>query len=672
MTWRERNLEGVRLMEAGDHRGARAEFEAAAATAPDSHRGLLLVNAAHAVDLTGDRQGAVDLLTRVASTEVGEARVRALVARADLLPWLGRWDEAWADLEGLLPGGTPELEVLLGTTRVALLMMAGRADEAEEQAVRTLDVALRHDPAFVPQLYTNRAIVAEHLGDERRAAAFRGLAEVPVGEFPARWRAVVECHALEDFEGAYRAITTDDDEAARWRAATLTHLVGADPARWADEAVAAARSVVALPDGGDGAVVLANALIARSRQRLREVRLPAALADVDEALALLPSMSHGVAEVEPFARAARASVLAAGGHFAEASAAANAALDLAYGTSAALAADVHRTLAEIADATGDPAGAAEHLGLAGEFAAGDPAGEAAALVSLARLAYLRSDHDAADAWYDRAEALAAEDPVSLSACLVGRAAVRVTRGEGREALALLDRAVAAYVTPRLLLAEPPLRAAAFESLGEHDAADEWFAIASRRCAEAGMWHVDLGLTWWRVDALVRRAAAVSGAERRVLAQRALDLGLPAALAAEAVRHRFPPGPLRERWVARACAPTVRAAFLAVRAVGDLLLAAEYVDHLAGSVSLGAAVSAVALPLEVVDLPVPPAPEAESLPHAASGLVTGADPAFASAGFALPPRVRVDPATPSTVDHWIDVAERRYGVAVRSGLAVSSW
>ena len=123
--------------------------------------------------------------------------------------------------------------------------------------------------------------------------------------------------------------------------------------------------------------------------------------------------------------------------------------------------------------------------------------------------------------------------------------------------------------------------------GEFAAAETCYEEASATCAAAGLWHVVLGMAWWRADALVRSAAAVTGEERQAIAGRALDLALPAALAAEAVRQRFPHGPLRERWVALASAPAIRSAFLAIRAVADVELAAAYIDHLAGAVSFDA-------------------------------------------------------------------------------------
>ncbi|MFC0069282.1 hypothetical protein ACFFQW_36195, partial [Umezawaea endophytica] len=138
--------------------------------------------------------------------------------------------------------------------------------------------------------------------------------------------------------------------------------------------------------------------------------------------------------------------------------------------------------------------------------------------------------------------------------------------------------------------------------------------------------------------------------------------------AEAVRHRFAHGPLRERWIALAAAPATRAAFTAIGSLGDVRLAAAYVDHLTATVSLHTEASQAFAREELVTLPAPPAedhlPYAASFPRVASADLT--------ADFLLPPRVRVDPAVPSPLDPWIDEAQRRYGLPVRSAEAVSAW
>ncbi|HEX6356105.1 hypothetical protein [Actinophytocola sp.] len=697
-TWKDLHNEGVRLAAAGDLSAARAKLEAALAVSSTEDRAQCLLNLAHVVDLAGDRQRAVDLMTE--AIPVAEGPVRALVAasRADLLPWLGRWDEAWRDVEAALADAEPPQQVVLRNTRIALLMMAGRLAEAEEDATAAIELAARHAPEFLPNLYTNLAILADEAGDEQRASTYRLLAENP-GQQPLgpRWHRFVELNAegavlassgdragaAARFEAAYRETVAVDDveadvEATVCRAAVAGNLAGVaadrdDALRWSTEAAAAARSVLAVVGDAYGtATVLVNALVSRAGQLTLLARLPEALADLDEAADAVPD----VPELDAAVRSTRARVLATGGWYAEAAEEARLALELAYAAAPALAATVHMTLAEITSGTGDLPGAVEHLALARDLcaAAGDVDGQATATLSLARLAYLAADGDRADVLYDEAERLLTDDPRRLAVSLLGRAAVTVLRGRPREASRLLDRArtvLGPSATPLELVAVHQVQGSAYEACGEFAAADSCYGEASTLCEAAGLWHVVLGMAWWRADALVRRAAATSGDERHAFAGRALDLALPAALASEAVRQRFPHGPLRERWVALASAPATRTALWAIGAVEDPALAAEYIDHIAGAVSLRAEGVTPVERGELVSLPEPPVVEPH-LPYAASGFAVGEDRAFPVAGFELPPRVRLDPAVPSTLDAWIDVAEERYGFPVRSAWAVPSW
>ncbi|MEU4443437.1 hypothetical protein AB0K14_08145 [Actinosynnema sp. NPDC050801] len=711
--WSELNDEGVRLAGSGDVVGARAALEAALAASSPDDRARVLVNLAHVVDLSGERQHAVDLLTEAIATVTGPLRAVAVASRADLLPWLDRWDEAWRDVEAALAEAGPAQQVVLRNTRVGLLMMAGRLAEAEADATDAVDLAARHAPEYLENLYTNLALLADEAGDERRAATYRVLSDNP-GRQPLgpRWRRFVELNAegavllaagdraaaKAAFEAAYRETVTqpepalpsqpesdeDDVEALVCRAGVAGNLAGVadhpeDAARWSTEAIEAERAALTVVgDAYGSATVLVNALVSRAAAHHAQTRLPEALADLDEAIGIVTAAEDGES-FEATVRATRARVLATGGWFAEAADEARIALDLAYSAAPELAASVHLTAAEITSATGDLPGATEHLALARDLSAatGDVAGVVTALLSSARLAYLASDGDRADALYDEAEALLADDPRRLAVCLHGRAAVAVLRGRPREALALSDRALTLLDTasPLETLALHQVRGSAFEAAQDFVAAESCYAEAAEVCESAGLWHVALGMAWWRADALVRRAAAATGDERHQLGRRALDLALPAALASEAVRQRFPHGPLRERWVALASAPATRSAFLAIRAVQDTNLAAEYVDHIAGAVSLHAeGTIPVALERgELVMLPQPqPLVAANHLPHAAAGLATGTDPAFPVTGFALPPRVRVDPTARTALDAWIDLAEQRYGFPVRSDRAVASW
>jgi len=718
--WQDLHDEGVRLLLADDVAAGRAALERARRVAVGEQLATTLVNLAAAADLAGDPAEAVDLLAEAAGAAGPGPRGAAVLAtRARVLADLGRWEEAWQDAERGSADAEPHERAVLHDVRAGLLIAAGRWAEAEVEALAAVDLGLTAAPEVVVDAYAKLADICEATGDHDRARSYREHALRPGGVRPVdpRWQESVRhnargaalaaagrvADAAAAFDAAHGAtLGSDDAQALVCRAAAAGNLAGAaaslgrsrEAIAWNTEAVESARAALArVGDEYGTAGVLANALLARAQLLRHASRHAEALADLDEASALAggepsPAGDGGparaprppVAALRPSIVAVRASVLAACGRFGEAAAEARAALDLAYGSAPEPAAFAHLALAEIAGATGDRAGGAEHLGLARDLAAatGDRTTGATALTALARSAYLDDDHDRAAALYDEAEALLREagDDRAIATCLHGRAAVEVRLGRPEVALGLLDRVLAEWgddATPVGLIAVDQVRGAALEESGRYAAADECYGRAVAVAERAGLWHVALGVAWWRADALVRWASTVDGERRRELCARSLDLALPAALAAEAVRQRFAHGPLRERWVALAAAPAVRAALTAVASLGDVELAAAYVDHLAGTVSLSPDGDRRLPREELVALPAPPVTEEDHLPHAAS-FVAGAedDPAFPATGFALPPRVRVDPAEPSALDPWIDVAERRYGFPVRAGGAVASW
>jgi tetratricopeptide (TPR) repeat protein len=522
--WKDLNNEGVRLLQGGDVAGALAAFEEAYEESADDteSRASTLVNLSAVVDMTGDPDRAVELLAEAAGLTKTQLAV-VLAARAEILTRLGRWDEAWQDIDRGLANAAPREYALLGNVKTGQLMVEGRLTEAREAALATAEIAAAHMPGIAVHAHTNLARIEQTLGQ-----------------------------------------------------------------------------------------------------------------------------------------------------FGEAAAQAQIALDLAYQDVPQLVPSLHMTLADIAGSTGDPTGSAEHFGLARDLSAamGDQSTEGLALVSLARLAYLASDNDRADTLYDEAAKLlrASGNSPGLAACQHGRAAVRIGHGRPREALKLLDGVLDALTGPTERVAVYQVQGSALEALGEFARADECYGSAMEVSEQVGLWHVTMGIAWWRADALVRWALSVTGDQRRELSRRALDFALPAALAAEAVRQRFPHGPMRERWVALASAPLIRSAFNAIRAVGDVELVAAYIDHLTATVFLDGA-SPVARD-ELVSLPLPPPVEETHLPYAASFFASTGG--LSPVGFALPPRVRIDPAVPSALDTWIDAAEQRYGLRVRSAQVVSSW
>lgn len=358
-------------------------------------------------------------------------------------------------------------------------------------------------------------------------------------------------------------------------------------------------------------------------------------------------------------RSTRAAVLATAGDYAEAAAEAEQAMALAEKAAPHLIPNIHLALADIADGTGDQATAAEHLHLARElFAAlGESDGEAIALNSLGRLAHLDGRDDEATQHYAAAARLGT-DPWHQVASRFGLAAAAVTQSRPQEALRLLEDVP--VDSPRLLASVLSVRGNAYESMAEFAKADECFDEARAVCAENGLWHMALTLDWWRADALHRRV--LHGVPQPELGARALDLALPAALAAEAARRRFRAGPLRERWIAQAAAPATKAALVAIGATLDVPLAAAFLDHLAATVSLpGQSVTTVHSDLLAL-------PEPEDLALAAAG---SGEP-LSTPELMVPPRVRANVAVPTPLEPWLDLAERRYGIQVRSAEVVRSW
>jgi len=146
----------------------------------------------------------------------------------------------------------------------------------------------------------------------------------------------------------------------------------------------------------------------------------------------------------------------------------------------------------------------------------------------------------------------------------------------------------------------------------------------------------------RVD--VRRAVAAHNAALRTGTagtpehDRAVDIAVPCALAADAVRYGLRPGELREAWAAEA-ARILDVALRTLTVAGREDEVLDLLEHVAASATLDPAVAE---------------------PH------TGADL------LAVPPRVRTRPDGRSAVAWALDAAQERYGVAVRGREVVDAW
>ncbi|UED87347.1 hypothetical protein [Streptomyces profundus] len=458
---------------------------------------------------------------------------------------------------------------------------------------------------------------------------------------------------------------------------------------FAEEAVEALVTVVTAVGADHGAA----AVLAQARQlraaMLRELgRHAEALAELARVEELLPSLGAGRHAAEVWWRLLRTTLLMVTGRFAEAADEGERALALAQEHAPWLAPRAYVMLAEQASGIGDNETSATRLRLARElFAAlGETEGEVATLVSLGRLDYLAERPEEARRHYDAAEALLPPEGAAQmrAACRHGRAAVAVSSGRAEEGLALLRQALDEWGegrTPLVEIAFHQVAGSAHAALDNHAEAERCLLTARRLGQDHYGWHLALTVDWWRAHTHINWAADLADeAQRAPLLDTALDLAVPAALAAEAARQFFTAGVARERWVALAAAPATRAALLAIRSLGDAALGVALLDHLAATVSLRLHEPAASVPSagppDVLTVPLPtPAPLTnDQLSYAAAGLglVSTGDEAFPAPQLALPPRVRVATEVPSPLEPWIERAEERYGFPIRSAEVVRAW
>ncbi|SOD63361.1 hypothetical protein SAMN06297387_11093 [Streptomyces zhaozhouensis] len=510
--------------------------------------------------------------------------------------------------------------------------------------------------------------------------------------------------ATEDVEG--------DAEGLDLRCRALANLAGLAEERGApDESLRLAGLALAGCDRVEELVgaergtpkIRASVLVNRAQTLQLLGRNAEALADCDAAVAL-PTAGPASAVLDFTLHNTRGCALIALGRYPEAEAEVRAALAVAEEREPRLAGHAHTNLAVLAQRAGDAEAMGRHMGLARDFHAlgGDPAARALAEENLARLALGQRGLAEARRRLRRAErayaALGAEHRVA--ACRFGLAlawflggrvgrARRVLRGASR----VLERTgdVAGLVECHLLAGDLAACRLRFR------ASDRHYLVARALCFDSGAPHEAA-----RVDARRARVALASlrfawlAPLRRQWLASALDVGLPAALATDALRHSFPPGPTRERWTTEVARPAVATALRLLTMAEQPRLALELVEHLAASATLdterptAGAVGAVGAPFAeelrarigagpvAAELPEPfPAPaEAVAAGAFAASLVAagGTDPAggFPAPQLALPPRLRVFGNAAPGLGDWIAAGERRYGRPIRSAVELRAW
>lgn len=374
----------------------------------------------------------------------------------------------------------------------------------------------------------------------------------------------------------------------------------------------------------------------------------------------------------------RANALLVTERFEEAEAEFRRALAVALGHEPRLAAHAYAGLAALAHRTGDRGLAEEQLRLAADLQATGAASAARADENLARMLLEQGEIEQAEARFAAAEDgyRRGGDPRGAAGSRFGRAALLFARGRLQPARKLATQVlddftaqgdIAARIETHLLLGDLHAQALRFAD------SDQEYLRARQLCEEQGTMHALA-----RID--VRRAgvayAAVAGAVRPSEKQRrlelALNLALPAALATDAMRARFAPGPVRERWVAGVASVALTTAFQIITAMRHTRLAIELLEFAASSSTLepgGTTADRERLPVQTHPRSPFDAPFALA---AGAGGTASADPEPRTDWLGLPPRVRALTDGSREFHLWTAEAERRYQLRIRSDEVIDAW
>jgi tetratricopeptide (TPR) repeat protein len=378
----------------------------------------------------------------------------------------------------------------------------------------------------------------------------------------------------------------------------------------------------------------AAALISRAQLHQMQGLHAQSLADADAASAIQPSEVPGNAVVLWFGlHLARGIALLELGCWEEAIQALQTARDLALEHDPRLAVRAYVNLGVVRGRIGDREGERQQIGFARELAT-DPDVAAELDESLALHALQLGDLDGAETLLTSAERgyAATGDRRRLGGCRRARAGILLRRHDLVGARQVAEAALTDFVTQ----ADSTAQLETQLLLGEIDAAagrwwdaDAHYLAARAIAAGRGAPHDAARIDVIRATRTYEQAErATSLLDQRRLLTVALDLALPAALATDALRGAFRPGVARERWVADVASESLSIALGIIANSNVPRLAIEVLEHVS----------------------------------AASGL----DPGI------LLPRVRAYPDGSPQFHQWIDEAERRYGVRVRSREVIDAW
>ncbi|RRR95817.1 hypothetical protein [Glycomyces terrestris] len=449
-----------------------------------------------------------------------------------------------------------------------------------------------------------------------------------------------------------------------------------------EEALAACDAAQAEAGDRYGTVaVRASLLVNRSQTFQLLGRHDEALADLDAAAAITGGDSADEAYLRVSIANSRSVVLIDLERWEEAEAAVHRALELAAAHDPRLTGHPHSNLALIYQVRNELDAAMAHLRLAEQIhtAAGDAPAAALAIANQGRVAMRAGDLEEGGRLLAAAERAldGIEQPLRAAELRFARATAAHEAGDTALARELLPRAVAALreAGHAAMLAEAlALQGDMLAGDGDFDAAEEAHLEAWRVYEAAGAVYHLTRIDQRRAFAATHRAQlATDPDEQARYLGFAFDLAVPAALAADAIRHGFAPGRAREQWAATVAVPAMAHALSLATALGIGALVSELLEHMSATVALHAAA-----PVDVAAVPEPPEPpppapsEGEVLSFTASALVTGASGDFPAVRFALPPRLRVNPWRASQLEPWIQETERRYGFRIRSDEVIDTW
>jgi hypothetical protein len=187
----------------------------------------------------------------------------------------------------------------------------------------------------------------------------------------------------------------------------------------------------------------------------------------------------------------------------------------------------------------------------------------------------------------------------------------------------------------------------FVMTGDVGQTEDAFLRGRELAVAAGIWHEVARIDHSRAQLVVDAAELADPATRVEMHQRVLPLAVMAALAADGFRHRYSPGPVRERWARCVAAPARSLALRVAAALGSGELVFLLVEYFSAGVSLRAG--------------APDEPDPQRYP----------DPDLGSR-LALPPRLRLLPGDDTVLDALVTQVEQEYHLPLRSSEVVRSW